>query len=202
MPRNVVPLVTGEMYHVYNRGVDKRDVFMDKADYLRFYQCLLYFNVETSQNSFKLAKSNHKNDLSRLVQIEAYSLLPNHFHLILSQLSDGGLSEFMKRVSAGYTGYFNNKHERSGSLFQGNYKRTHILDDDYYKYVFAYVNENHLVHSISREQDIFYSSSPHHVGKFNSKLIANKQSNYSLKEAQDLAKQIAADRTARKAKLE
>jgi len=202
MPRNVIPLVTGETYHVYNRGVDKRDVFMDKADYIRFYQSLLYFNAEAEQSNFRLAKANYKKDLTKLVEIKAYSLLPNHYHLMIEQLVDGGISEFMKRVSAGYTGYFNNKYERSGSLFQGNFKRVHVPEDDYYNYLFVYVNENHFVHLLPRASDIIYSSSSHHAGKATSQLITSRYPDYSSKEAQHLAKQIAEDRITRKKTLE
>jgi len=202
MPRKIIPLVTNETYHVYNRGVDKRAVYMDKYDYIRFYQSLLYFNVVTVQTNFRLAKARYNPDDQKLVEIQAYSLLPNHYHLIVTQMVDGGLSEFMKRISAGYTGYFNEKHDRSGSLFQGNYKRVHVANDEYYKYLFAYVNENHHVHSVQRGAEIVYSSSSHHTGVATSKLITKRQTAYSAVEAVQLANKIAEDRHSAKLLIE
>lgn len=110
MARKNIPLVTGEKYHIFNRGVDKRDVFLDQYDYLRFYQSLAFFNTIEPTVNYRLAKSSYtKQNEKKLVNIEAYSLLPNHFHLIVEQIVDGGISEFLKRVSGGYTSYFNEK---------------------------------------------------------------------------------------------
>ncbi len=176
MPQKIVPLVCDEFYHVFNRGVDKRDTFLDKEDYLRFYQTLNLFNTIEPVINFDLAKSKSKknNFQNMLVEIKAYSLLPNHYHLIVKQVSEGGLSEFMRRVSTGYTSYFNNKNERSGALFQGRYKRVHISSDHQYNYMFAYVNENHHVHNIQIEREICHSSSIHYQGISQSKLIKTK----------------------------
>jgi putative transposase len=71
--------------------------------------------------------------------------------LILEQLVDGGISEFMKRLGGGYTGYFNKKHERSGSLFQGVFKDVHINSNEYLLHVSAYVNLNNRVHKLGGE---------------------------------------------------
>ena len=65
-----------------------------------------------------------------LVQIICYCLNPNHYHLLLKEIKDGGISEFMKRVGGGYTWYFNNKHKRSGTLFQGRFKSVHIKSNE------------------------------------------------------------------------
>jgi putative transposase len=62
----------------------------------------------------------------KLVEIIAYCLINNHYHLILKQLVDGGISEFMKRIGTGYTGYFNCKYKRSVALFQGKFKSIHV----------------------------------------------------------------------------
>ncbi|MFT5037395.1 MAG: putative transposase [Candidatus Azotimanducaceae bacterium] len=162
MPRKIVPLVTGEKYHIYNRGVDKRKIFSSKNDYLRFYQSLLLFNTIAPVQNFRLAKSERRTLNSPLVWLEAYCLLPNHFHLLLSPCVEGGISEFMKRVAGGYTSFYNEQYERSGSLFQGTFKRVHIENDEQYRYVFAYVNENHSVHNIKIVREIYHSSSLHY----------------------------------------
>ena len=157
MPRKIVPLVTGETYHVFNRGIDKRDIFSDKVDFFRFHQSLQLFNAEnTSGSIYELTfDENWIFEQSPLVNIHAYCLLKNHFHLILTQVVDGGISEFMKRVGGGYTSYFNERLTRSGSLFQGTFKRVHCETNEQLLYLTAYVNLNNKVHN----WDEYYLSS-------------------------------------------
>lgn len=193
MSRKIVPLLTGEIYHVFNRGVDKREVFASKRDYLRFYQSLDLFNsIEPVINfDFALAHKKIFTNAERLVNIKAYSLLPNHIHLILKQNIDGGISEFMKRVSGGYTSYYNLDNDRSGALFQGTFKRVHVNSDEQYNYLLAYVNENHFVHNIKMEREICHSSSLHYKNISRSKLLYSvEQVDYSFKDAVFLANDI------------
>lgn len=194
MPRVIVPLVTGEKYHIFNRGVDKRVVFGDKEDYLRFYQSLDVFNTIEPAHNFLFARGKKRSRNERLVSIEAYSLLPNHFHLIIEQLVDDGIGNFMKKLLGGYTLYFNEKNDRSGALFQGTYKRIHIDTFEYYNYLFAYVNENHFVHKIDRDEDIYYSSSPHYQGISKSKLLPGASITYRFSESMELAQMISKKR--------
>ncbi len=201
MPRTVVSLVTGESYHVYNRGVDKREIFQSKADYLRFYQSLDVFNSVDPCSNFRDALSQSRLPDERLVQFSAYALLPNHFHFVLTQLVDGGISEFMKRVQGGYTSYFNERTERSGALFQGTFKRIHIDSDEYLRYLIVYVNENHFVHKVPRGEDIYYSSSRHFQGTASSKLLAQTNQAYDFDESKLLAADIASRREFMKAEL-
>ena len=156
----------GEIYHVYNRGVDKRIIFSDRIDSDRFLRSMRAFNVKDPVRSLQLAESvaqplnaEGAGDTEKLVEIIAYCLNPNHFHLILRQISDGGISEFMKRLSGGYTWYFNNKYERSGSLFQGKFKAIHVETNEYLLHVSAYVNLNFRVHSYSGKAADFVRSS-------------------------------------------
>ncbi len=146
----------GEFYHIYNRGVDKRIVFSDEQDMHRFFKSLVEFNVADPIGSLYENHFRHREELGgrisksdeRLVNIVAYCLNPNHFHLILEQLTDGGISEFMKRMGGGYTNYFNNKNKRSGSLFQGKFKAIHIDSNEYVLHLSAYVNLNDRVHKL------------------------------------------------------
>lgn len=194
MPRKVIPLVQGEKYHIYNRGVDKRTVFEDKDDFLRFYISLDVFNKVEPTVNFNFARDKERQEKDSLVQIIAYCLLPNHFHLILEQVSENGISEFMKRINGGYTSYFNDKYERSGSLFQGTFKRIHINTAEYYSYLFAYVNENHFVHRIPRQDDICYSSSRHYQKLARSILLPDVNEQYDGVEMVALALKIATHR--------
>ena len=144
----------GEFYHVYNRGVDKRTIFTDKYDVERFFRGLVEFNAvdpigSLYENSRQQRGGETATASERLVNLVAYCLNPNHYHLILEQLVDGGISEFMKRIG-GYTWYFNNKYERSGSLFQGVFKDVHIDSNEYLLHVSAYVNLNDRVHKLGK----------------------------------------------------
>ena len=202
MPRKVVPMITGETYHVYNRGVDRRNIFESEDDIKRFYYSLLYFNTQEISINFRLAKSRYSSVEGQLVKVVAYCLLPNHFHLILKQVDDGGVAQFMKKVSSGYTGYFNEKYSRSGSLFQGVYKRVLVESSEQYNYLLSYVNENHAVHGLKRRSGFLYSSSCHYDGSCHSKLIGVAKTGYSVTEAETLAISIFKKRQQAKYLLE
>ena len=152
-------------YHVYNRGVDKRTVFQSKQDYERFLESLVYFNSTITAGGLREQKyQNPRNRVSgvldeKIVDVVAYCLNPNHFHLILCQKKEGGISDFMKRVSGGYTKYFNDKHRRSGSLFQGPFKAIHIDSDAYLMHLAVYVTLNNYVHDYSEKERAMTRSS-------------------------------------------
>ncbi|MDO8593797.1 MAG: hypothetical protein Q7R59_02785 [bacterium] len=156
MANRKISLAIGEHYHIYNRGVDKRVVFADRYDIHRFFQSMVEFNTidpigSLYENSFLQLGGETPKLSERLVNIIAYCLNPNHFHLILEQLIEGGIGEFMKRLGGGYTGYFNQKHDRSGSLFQGVFKDAHIDSNEYLLHASAYVNLNDRVHQTGGE---------------------------------------------------
>lgn len=154
--------VTDEWYHCYNRGVDKRIVFLDYADYDRFltllYVCNSIQNIRISDaRSHELYDFLNRETLqrgSRLVHIGAYALMPNHIHLALKQVHDNGIPRFMQKVFTAYTMYFNLKYERTGSLFSGTYKSKHIADDFYLKHLLSYIilNPIDLYESKEKEQ--------------------------------------------------
>ena len=145
MSSRKVNLVQGEHYHVYNRGVDKRKIFSDKSDLIRFFQSMREFNTENPIGSLyenQFVKKKLGDSSSKLVQFVAYCLNPNHYHFILTPLVDKGIEKFMQRLGTGYTMYFNEKDKRSGSLFQGKFKSKHIHSNEYLLRVSAYVNLN------------------------------------------------------------
>lgn len=152
MPTRKTPIVTGEIYHIYNRGVDKRSIVEDDFDSERFLKSMIAFNTERPVLSLRNAELLYSGSTpdDPLVEIIAYCLNPNHFHLLLRQVVDGGVSEFMKRLAGGYTWYFNNKHERSGSLFQGRYKSLHIDTNEYLLQVSVYVTLNFRAHDYKK----------------------------------------------------
>src|SRR3989338_10441959 len=143
---------TGEFYHIYNRGVDKRNIFEDPEDFWRFLESMKEFNREDAIGSLyainndkeKFRGSASKN--KKLVNFVAYCLNQNHYHFILEPLVEGGIQKFMHKLSTGYTMYFNDKNKRAGSLFQGRYKSIHIDSNEYLLHLSVYVNLNDKVH--------------------------------------------------------
>lgn len=135
----------GEYYHLYNRGVEKRNIFTNEEDYERFMSLLYCCNssevIHVSDQKigdgiFSLPKTE------TLVDIGAYCLMPNHFHLLVREKKENGISMFMQKVSTGYTMYFNKKYERTGALFAGRFKAVPASNDPYLKYLFSYIHLN------------------------------------------------------------
>ena len=169
---------TGEYYHVYNRGVDKREIFSDKYDYIRFLESLNLFNsVEAIGSIYELGFREKRieeaeppiggsasNKTSPLVEIVSYSLLPNHFHLLLKQKEENGISEFMHRIG-GYTLFYNKKYKRSGSLFQGPFQLVYIDSESYLNYISAYIHGNAEIHKIENAENYIWSSYQDYLGK-------------------------------------
>ena len=142
----------GETYHVFNRGAHKQPIFIDEQDYRRFQVLLLLANsTEPIDTGNVLTKYQGRTLLNlfereaptvRQADIFAYSLMSNHFHLVVRQKIDRGISEFMRKVCTGYSMYFNLRHGHSGTLFQGKFKSSHIDTDPYFSWIFSYVHLN------------------------------------------------------------
>ncbi len=159
-----VPFEAGAYYHVYNRGTEKRDIFLGTGDYLRFIHYLYVCNdtapIEKIRDEEKLkggagknpSNSNVRGETSdkpekpdkreKLVDIVAYALMPNHFHLLLSPRTDKGLSKFMQKVLTGHTMYFNKKNKRTGALYQGLFKSKEVTNEQYLPVLARYIHLN------------------------------------------------------------
>lgn len=159
MSKRKIQFANGEYYHIFNRGVDKRDIFIDEEDFDRFFQCMDEFNVvepigSIYENSFRKTQSGGKDSnlvkkkKEKLVNIICYCLNPNHYHFILEQVADNGIEKFMHKIGMGYSKYFNNKYKRSGTLFQGPFKAVHIDSNEQLLHTSVYVNLNDKVHSL------------------------------------------------------
>ena len=180
------PLVNDQYYHVYNRGVDKRDLFVTKHDLNRFLESIKVFNTVKPSGSFKeaqLTKNKEGSDVRRpnpLVSVVCYCINPNHFHFVLKQEVDGGISEFFKRLIGGYTKYFNLMHGRSGVLFQGKFKSKLIDDEAYAQKIYAYTHLNYLVHDIpvQKKHLIVSSEKEYDVNEFN--IVSEKEAEIIL----------------------
>ncbi|HEY4476807.1 MAG TPA: transposase [Candidatus Paceibacterota bacterium] len=178
----------GEYYHIYNRGTDKRKIFLDWRDHWRF-MVLLY--VANSRSVIHLSDHEGKDPLTlfdllregTLVDIGAYCLMPNHFHILIREPSngDGNTSRFMLKLQTGFSMYFNKKYQRTGSLFEGTFRAKHVAEDNYLKYLFAYIHlnpikitdpqswERKIISDINQAKNYLsqyrFSSLPHYLGE-------------------------------------
>ena len=148
-------LETDCFYHIFNRGTNKQETFHDNSDYLRFIHYLYVCNDRAPMEKVfadsiiggPTSEISHKREL--LVDVICYALMPNHFHLMLSQKKDGGLSKFMQKLCTAYTMYYNHRYKRTGVLFQGKYKSVPVLDEQYLPILVRYIHLNPVELNIS-----------------------------------------------------
>lgn len=148
-----------EYYHIFNRGNNKTNIFLSDSDRKRF-QRLLYFCNSDQPVITKTIQGRTLDKIkrvNRLVDIGAYCLMPNHFHLLLKGRTENGISIFMQKLSTAYSMYFNKRNDRTGGLFEGKFKATHADSDEYLKYLFAYIHLNpvKMVDPEWRENGVF-----------------------------------------------
>jgi len=135
----------GEFYHLYNRGNSKQKIFHDKQDHEHFVGLMYTCNSVNNFRSYGLNKGESPYDFERgylLVNIGSYTLMPNHFHVLITQTEKGDISKFIQKLSTAYVMYYNKKYERTGSLFEGKFKAEHLSSDRYLKYIFSYIHLN------------------------------------------------------------
>ena len=156
--------VPGEIYHLFNRGVDKQKIFRLTQDYQRF-QRLLYVRNSDKQIDLDRVKNKTLAEIDRgepMVEIVAYALMPNHFHLLVKEITEGGISTFMQRFGTSYSMYFNKLHERSGPLMCRPFRSKLVDSDQYLRYLISYIHLNprelFVEHNYSNLGDYPYSS--------------------------------------------
>jgi len=179
MPGREVPLVTDQFYHVLNRGVGSQLIFLNKRDYQRAWDSVFYYQNQKPALSYshflRLPIKQRTEFLERLqtqskflVKIITLCFLPNHFHLLLKQVRDNGISLFMANLANSYTRYFNTKNERTGHLFQGKFKAVMIETNEQLLHVSRYIHLNpyssYLVKNLNQLNAYSYSSLPEYLG--------------------------------------
>src|SRR3990167_2761716 len=157
-------LINGELYHVFNRGLDRRPTFTDKrelgraVDLIKFYRHKIvpmrYSQLldQAVEIRSKILEELFKS--ARNVDIVCYCLMPNHFHFLLKQVSENGIRKFISNFTNSYTRYFNTKNERSGPLFQGIFKAVHIETDEQLIHLSRYIHLNPVVSGVIHENQI------------------------------------------------
>lgn len=160
--RNIL-LVTDEYYHVFNRGVARQPTFVSKSDYFRALLALDYYqyaNPPIKLSKFKVLSREDKykllseRDTSKLVDIISYVFMPNHFHLLLKQNIDNGISKYLSKFTNSYTRYFNIRHNRVGSVFQGVFKAVSVETEEQLLHLSRYIHLNPYVSSVVTKSDL------------------------------------------------
>lgn len=181
--------VNNQIYHVFNRTIEKKPAFTDKKEYERAILSLSYYrfdgssflrlskvlilNKEDRELFFNKLKSGNK-----MVRILSYCLMPNHFHLLLEQLSDQGIKKYLSNFSNSYTRYFNTKHKRIGALFQGIFKAVRIEDDEQLIHVSRYIHLNPITSCLVTEKNLdtySWSSFPEFIDRRDGELCDTRR---------------------------
>jgi putative transposase len=171
----------GEGYHILNRGMQKQLVFRDFSDYARFLFLILF--LQSPRSFDQVSREVHhfvkhrvfdicEEEMleiaeGRYVELIAFCIMPNHFHLILRELEEGGIARYMQRVLNAYTKYFNAKYQVSGHLFQGPYRAVHVTDNNQLLYLSCYIHRNprELPNWKNKEREYVWSSYQDYVKK-------------------------------------
>lgn len=189
MPSRIIPFINGHFYHIYNRGSEKRPIFENQRDYQRFLKTLKYYQVAGPKPRFSKFPSltvTALDDSQKLVEIIAFCLMPNHFHLLLRQLQDNGITEFLSKLSNSYTKYYNIKYNRVGPLFQGEFKAVIMESDEQLIHVSRYIHLNPISSAIIKSLDKYqWSSYSEYIGIQRTELCAKEEILGHFKNPQD-----------------
>jgi putative transposase len=129
-----------EYYHLYNRGTEKRVIFLDVQDYHHFLFLMYICNTEKSIELRNVGENFDRGET--IIDIGAFCLMPNHFHVLVREKIKNGISTYMRKLLTSYSMYFNKKYKRTGKLYEGVFKSTYVNKDTYLKYLYSYVHLN------------------------------------------------------------
>lgn len=159
-----IPLVNSEFYHIFNRGVARAPTFISRAEYKQAMLTLSYYRYAkppVSLARFKELSQEERQQVlaslekaEKLVEIVAFVLMPNHFHFLLKQNQDNGISKFASQFTNSYTRYFNTLNERVGPLFQGVFKSVHVETDEQLIHLSRYIHLNPVVSNVVKEDNL------------------------------------------------
>jgi putative transposase len=182
-----IAFANNEIYHVFNRGVEKRKTFTNNKEFMRAKNTLEYYRFANLPLRFshfvKLDKNTQSFALNRIhllekyIEIQAFCFMPNHFHFLLKQIKTNGISKFMANFTNSYTKYFNTKHDRVGPLFQGLFKAVHIEKDEQLIHVSRYIHLNPVSAFLIESKDLqhyAWSSYRDYVNTQSNLIVENK----------------------------
>ena len=161
--------VENGFYHLFNRGVEKRPIFLDRNDYVAFLSILKRYltnpdDLSSGYLDFSHGVPSRRSDLHTKIQLVSYCLMPNHFHILVKQLTKNAITEFTRRVGDAYVRYFNDRYERVGGLFQGKIKGILIDNDAYLLHLTRYIHRNAEEFWDRSLREYPYSSYPEYLG--------------------------------------
>lgn len=162
MPRRTTILAVGECYHIFNRSIANEPIFLGSKDYLRFLHLVDYYRFKKPPIRFshynrleKELRGEFINKLhttgKKLVEIYAFSFMPNHYHLLLKQLEERGISDFVRNLQNSYAKFINTKYDRVGSLFQEMFKASRIQSEEQLIHVLRYIHLNPLTDFVIKD---------------------------------------------------
>jgi len=159
-----VRFASGEFYHLFNRGVDKRKIFLRRSHYKRFVETIRRL-LQTGSATPGPIPLDKKKALKSKLNFTCYCLMPNHYHVLVRQLDENGITEFMHKLNTSYTKYFNFAHKRTGRLFEYTFQAVHIKTDEQLLHVSRYIHLNPIVGNITRSlRGYSFSSYPEYLG--------------------------------------
>lgn len=201
MPKRKYDFIEGRYYHVLNKSIGALDIFPERTDFEYFENRLKDLNQITSLGKIRTRRSRNKNyqattNEEPLVDIIAYNLLGDHFHLIIKESTSEGITRFMHKLSTSYAKYYNNKYTRRGPLFQGKFVANELEGTNKLCEGTVYVNMNHIHHNskkhsyssiyeyISQEQE--YLCSKDEITKIHKHIEPETYLDYVKRSAEDL----------------
>lgn len=163
-----------EYYHIFNRGVDKRKIFLHNGHYIRFLKTI--YNLLTSGKAQLKIAYNQSLAFEKKLSFTAYCLMPNHYHFLIRQLDDGGISHFMHQLNTSYTKYFNLNHKRTGRLFEYTFKAVHIESEEQLLHISRYIHLNPLISNVVTDLRLYpWSSYLDYIGVRGGKLCQKEE---------------------------
>lgn len=190
MPYRKTPLVSGEIYHIFNRSIARQPIFLTDSYYQRALETLSYYNNLTPPvrfSHFSRLPTSLKNEIlenlnkdnQKLVQILAFCLMPNHVHFLIKEIRDKGITTFMRKFQNSYAKYFNTRTERSGSLFQSMFKAVRILTEEQLLHVTRYIHLNPVTAFVLKDtkelSNYPWTSYPIYIGRHSSNIISTNE---------------------------
>ncbi|KKP46876.1 MAG: hypothetical protein UR39_C0007G0004 [Candidatus Woesebacteria bacterium GW2011_GWA1_33_30] len=184
--KNVVKLyLPNSIYHIYNRGVEKRKIFLDEQDHKVFLNYLKEYlstpqkpslqNIDIQDLKGRTFQFNYhvKNNYFENIELVAFCLMPNHIHLLIKQTDKDAIKKFTQSLFTRYSVYFNKRYNRRGPLFEGKYKATNVVNKDYLLDITRYIHKNPS--KLSKNIVDYYSSYAHYLDHFNIPWVKNKE---------------------------
>ncbi|OGD88331.1 hypothetical protein A2W45_00020 [Candidatus Curtissbacteria bacterium RIFCSPHIGHO2_12_41_11] len=169
-------ITTNSFYHIFNRGVNKAKIFFDDADYSRFLEAAIHYKSSTRQfsHSKRYKYPDTGTGQNAKVQVFAYCLMPNHFHFLIRQLADHGITSYMQHLSNSYSHYIHTRYKRTGPLFEGRFKNRLIDSDEQLVHVSRYIHLNPLVSElVDNLINYKWSSYKSYITSYEDKLISD-----------------------------